>query len=174
MKKLILSLCIASATVLGTTQALAGGSCCGGGYAAKKSDIVETASAAGNFNTLVAAIEAAELTDTLKGKGPYTIFMPTDAAFAQLPEGTLDSLSKDELANILTYHVVPGKVLTKDIKPGELKTVNGTPITLGYKDGKLMADNAEVVITDVVTTNGVIHVIDAVILPSTKTAVLSK
>ena len=176
MKKLILSLCLASAAMLGTTQAFAGGSCCGGGYATKKADSVETAASAGNFQTLVAAIDAAGLTETLQGDGPYTIFMPTDQAFAKLPQGTMESLmkpeNKDQLAAILTYHVVPGKVMTKDVKPGELATVNGAPLVIGYKDGHLMVDNAEVIITDVVTSNGVIHVIDTVVLPNTKTAAL--
>ncbi|MEM9226798.1 MAG: fasciclin domain-containing protein [Verrucomicrobiota bacterium] len=182
MKKILLVLSLSGAFLFGTTTQLLAGGCGGcssasGGYA-KKSDIVQTASKAGNFKTLTAAIDAAGLTETLQSNGPFTVFAPTDEAFAALPEGTLESLlkpeNKDQLVAILTYHVVPGKVMAKDVQPGDVATVNGAPATVGYKDGKLMIDNAEIVATDIVTSNGVIHVIDAVILPSVKTAALIK
>jgi len=133
-------------------------------------DIVDTAVAAGDFNTLVAAVKAAELVETLKGEGPYTVFAPTDAAFAKLPEGTLDSLLKPEnkakLAGILTYHVVSGKVMAADVvKMSEAKTVNGQMLKISIMNGKVMVDGANVAKTDIECSNGVIHVIDAVVLP---------
>jgi len=133
-------------------------------------DIVETAVAAGDFNTLVAAVKAADLVETLKAKGPYTVFAPTDAAFAKLPEGTLDSLLKPEnkakLAGILTYHVVAGKVMAADVvKITEAKTVNGKMLKISTMDGKVMVEGANVTKTDIECSNGVIHVIDAVVLP---------
>ena len=136
--------------------------------AAKQMDIVETAVAAGNFKTLVAAVKAAGLEETLKGEGPFTVFAPTDEAFAKLPAGTVEALLKDKakLAAILTYHVVAGKVLAADaIKLTEAKTVNGQSFKIvAGKDG-VMIDNANVVKTDIMTSNGVIHVINSVILP---------
>ena len=141
----------------------------GYGYDKSKPDIVDTAVKADEFGTLVAAVKAAGLVDTLKGDGPFTVFAPTDAAFAALPEGTLDSLlkpeNKEKLQSILTYHVVPGKVMAKDVKPMKAPTVNGQKATITIKDGKVMIDGAEVVQTDIKTSNGVIHVIDKVILP---------
>jgi uncharacterized surface protein with fasciclin (FAS1) repeats len=140
-------------------------------YAAgHEKDIVDTAVEAGSFKTLVAAIQAAGLVETLKGKGPFTVFAPTDEAFAKLPAGTLDNLLKPEnkgkLKAILTYHVVPGKVMAKDVvNLKEAKTVNGQMLTITVKDGKVMVDKANVVKTDVAAGNGVIHVIDAVVLP---------
>ena len=133
-------------------------------------DIVDTAVAAGDFDTLVAAVKAAELVETLKGEGPYTVFAPTDAAFAKLPEGTLDSLLKPEnkvkLAGILTYHVVAGKVMAADVvKLTEAKTVNGKMLKISTINGKVMVDAANVTKTDIECSNGVIHVIDAVVLP---------
>jgi uncharacterized surface protein with fasciclin (FAS1) repeats len=129
-------------------------------------DIVDVASKAGSFNTLVAAVKAAGLVDTLKGPGPFTVFAPTDAAFAKLPKATLDGLLKDPaaLSKILTYHVVSGKVMAADVKAGKVKTVNGQELTV-KTDGGVMVDNAKVTATDVGATNGVIHVIDTVILP---------
>jgi uncharacterized surface protein with fasciclin (FAS1) repeats len=129
-------------------------------------DIVDVASKAGSFNTLVAAVKAAGLVDTLKGPGPFTVFAPTDAAFAKLPKATLDGLLKDPaaLSKILTYHVVSGKVMAADVKAGKVKTVNGQELTV-KTDGGVMVDNAKVTATDVAATNGVIHVIDTVILP---------
>jgi uncharacterized surface protein with fasciclin (FAS1) repeats len=130
-------------------------------------DIVDTAVGAGSFNTLVKAVQAAGLVDTLKGEGPFTVFAPTDEAFAKLPAGTLDSLLQDKaaLTKVLTYHVVPGKVMAADVKPGEAKTVQGQSVKLSTADGKVMVNGATVVAADVVASNGVIHVIDSVILP---------
>jgi transforming growth factor-beta-induced protein len=136
---------------------------------ASAADIVETA-VAGNFNTLVAAVKAAGLVDTLKGPGPFTVFAPTDEAFAKLPPGTLESLLKPEnkakLQSILTYHVVAGNVLAEDVvKLHSVKTVEGQNITIQTVNGGVMVDGAHVTKTDIVTSNGVIHVIDSVILP---------
>ncbi len=133
-------------------------------------DIVDTAVDAGSFKTLVAAVKAAGLVDTLKGKGPFTVFAPTDAAFAKLPEGTVANLlkpeNKDQLVAILTYHVVAGKVLAGDVvKISSAKTVNGKSASVKVSDGGVMIDSARVVATDIETSNGVIHVIDSVILP---------
>jgi len=136
--------------------------------AASAADIVDTA-VAGKFNTLVAAVKAAGLVDTLKGPGPFTVFAPTDEAFAKLPPGTLETLLKPEnkakLQSILTYHVVPGKVMAKDVvKLQSAQTVQGQSIAI-KTDGGVMVDTAHVTKTDIVASNGVIHVIDAVILP---------
>ena len=138
--------------------------------ASEKADIVDTAVAAGSFKTLVAAVKAADLVETLKGKGPFTVFAPTDEAFAKLPAGTVDTLLKPEnkakLVAILTYHVVAGDVRSDAVvKMTEAKTVNGKTATIKVADGKVMIDGANVVKTDIECTNGVIHVIDAVILP---------
>jgi uncharacterized surface protein with fasciclin (FAS1) repeats len=130
-------------------------------------DIVDTAVAAGNFKTLAAALQAAGLVETLKGKGPFTVFAPTDAAFAKLPAGTLDALLKDKakLTKILTYHVVPGKVTAADVtKLTSAKTVEGESITISTTGG-VKVDNANVTTTDIMASNGVIHVIDSVIMP---------
>jgi uncharacterized surface protein with fasciclin (FAS1) repeats len=135
-------------------------------YQAK--DIVDTAVAAGQFKTLAAALTAAGLVDTLKGAGPFTVFAPTDEAFAKLPAGTVDALLKDipKLKSILTYHVVAGKVMAADVvKLNSAKTLNGQSVKITVKGGKVMVDNANVVKTDIECSNGVIHVIDAVILP---------
>ena len=133
-------------------------------------DIVDTAVAAGQFNTLAAALRAAGLVDTLKGPGPFTVFAPTDTAFAKLPAGTLQDLLKPEnksrLAAILTYHVVPGKVMAADVvKLREAKTVNGGTLKITVSGEKVMVNDAKVTSTDIQTSNGVIHVIDGVILP---------
>jgi len=135
-----------------------------------KKDIVDTAVAAGDFKTLAAALQAAGLVDTLKGPGPFTVFAPTDEAFAKLPAGTVDNLLKpenhDKLVAILTYHVVPGKIMAKDVvKLNDAKTVNGKEIKIMTEGGKVMVDNANVVKTDIACSNGIIHVIDSVILP---------
>jgi uncharacterized surface protein with fasciclin (FAS1) repeats len=133
-------------------------------------DVVDTAVAAGNFKTLVAAVQAAGLVDTLKGKGPFTVFAPTDEAFAKLPAGTVDELlkpeNKDKLVAVLTYHVVPGKVMAADLagKETKAKTVQGSEVTINGTDG-VTVDGAKVIQADIVVDNGVIHVIDAVILP---------
>ncbi len=134
-----------------------------------KADIVDTAVSAGQFNTLVAAVKAAGLVEVLKGEGPFTVFAPTDEAFAALPEGTVESLlqpeNKDKLTAILTYHVVPAKVKAKDVTAGEAPTVNGQTATIEITDAGVMIEGAKVVTTDVKASNGVIHVIDKVILP---------
>jgi uncharacterized surface protein with fasciclin (FAS1) repeats len=134
----------------------------------EKKDIVDTAVAAGSFKTLAAALEAAGLIETLKGKGPFTVFAPTDEAFAKLPAGTVEALLKDKekLTKILLYHVVSGNVMAKDVvKLKSAKTVQGSLVKIKVRGGKVMVDNANVVKTDIVTSNGVIHVIDSVILP---------
>jgi len=129
-------------------------------------DIVDTAVAAGSFKTLAAALQAAGLVDTLKGKGPFTVFAPTDDAFAKIPKADLDALLKDKakLTAVLTYHVVPGTVMAKDVKAGKVKTVQGSELTVGTTGG-VMVDNAKVTKTDIVASNGVIHVIDSVLMP---------
>jgi uncharacterized surface protein with fasciclin (FAS1) repeats len=134
---------------------------------ASAADIVETAISAGQFKTLVTALQEADLVDTLKGDGPFTVFAPTDAAFAKLPAGALDALLQDKskLSAVLTYHVVPGKVMAAQVKPGEVKTVQGQSLNVSTKGGSVMVDNAKVTKTDIGASNGVIHVIDTVILP---------
>jgi transforming growth factor-beta-induced protein len=134
-------------------------------------DIVDTAVADGRFKTLVAAVQAAGLVDTLKGAGPFTVFAPTDEAFAKLPAGTVEGLLKDpaKLKDILLYHVVAGNVMAADAaKLSAADTVLGQPITIKAADGKVMINDATVVIPDVKATNGVIHVIDSVLLPPSK------
>ncbi len=137
--------------------------------AAPAADIVDTAVGAGSFGTLVAAVQAAGLVDTLKGEGPFTVFAPTDEAFAALPAGTLDQLLADpkgQLTQILLYHVVPGAVMAADVTDGlEATTAQGSPVKFMVADGKVMINDANVVATDIAATNGVIHVIDKVILP---------
>jgi uncharacterized surface protein with fasciclin (FAS1) repeats len=133
---------------------------------AQARDIVDTAIAAGNFKTLAAALTAAGLVDTLKGNGPFTVFAPTDEAFAKIPKADLDALLADKakLSAVLTYHVVAGKVMAKDVKAGKVKTVQGSELTLATMGG-VTVDNARVTATDIVADNGVIHVIDSVVLP---------
>ena len=134
-------------------------------------DIVDTAVAAGSFNTLATALKAAGLVETLEGKGPFTVFAPTDDAFRKLPAGTLEKLLADkaQLTKVLTYHVVSGKVMAADVvKLSEAKTVEGSAVRIAVKDGKVKVNDANVVKTDVGASNGVIHVIDAVILPPAK------
>jgi len=130
-------------------------------------DIVDTAASAGQFTTLVTALKAAGLVDTLKGSGPFTVFAPTDAAFAKIPKADLDALLKDKakLTAVLTYHVVSGKVMAKDVKPGAVKTVEGDSFMVSVVGGKVMVDKATVTMTDITADNGVIHVIDTVIIP---------
>jgi uncharacterized surface protein with fasciclin (FAS1) repeats len=130
-------------------------------------DIVDTAVAAGQFNTLVKAVKAAGLADTLKGDGPFTVFAPTDAAFAKLPAGTLEALlnDQDKLAQILTYHVVPGKVMSSDVTTGAVPTVQGQSLNVVVERGSVKVNEARVVTADVLASNGVIHVIDTVVLP---------
>lgn len=148
--------------VFGSAQAFAGGD--------KNKDIVDTAVSAGSFNTLVAAVQAAGLEETLRGEGPFTVFAPTDEAFAALPDGTVEMLllpeNKDKLVAILTYHVVPGKVTSAEVvKVKEAKSVNGKGIPIAVNNDKVHVDNATVVQADIMASNGVIHVIDAVIMP---------
>jgi uncharacterized surface protein with fasciclin (FAS1) repeats len=149
MKKLILAAALAAGSL--TVQA---------------KDIVDTAVAAGQFKTLATALQAAGLIDTLKGPGPFTVFAPTDAAFAKVPKADLDALLKDKakLTAVLTYHVVPGKVMAKDVKAGMVKTVQGSELTVGTMGG-VTVDGARVVQADIVVDNGVIHVIDTVVIP---------
>jgi uncharacterized surface protein with fasciclin (FAS1) repeats len=156
MKKVFSSALIASTLIAGSLFTMS----------AKAADIVDTAVAAGSFKTLATALQAAGLIDTLKGKGPFTVFAPTDAAFAKIPKADLDALLKDKakLQAVLTYHVVAGKVMAKDVKAGNVKTVQGSDITISTANG-VMVNNAKVVTTDVAADNGVIHVIDTVILP---------
>jgi uncharacterized surface protein with fasciclin (FAS1) repeats len=140
-------------------------------FAASAADIVDTAVAAGDFKTLVAAVKAAGLVDTLKGAGPFTVFAPTDEAFAKLPTGTVDALLKDpeKLKGILLYHVVSGKVMAADVmKMKTAKTVEGGSIKIHEMGGKVMVNNATVTKTDIICDNGVIHVIDTVLMPKTK------
>lgn len=140
---------------------------------AQNKDIIDTAVAAGSFKTLAKALNAAGLVETLKGSGPFTVFAPTDEAFAKLPAGTLENLlkpeQKAELRRILTYHVISGRVMAADVvKMRSAKAVSGDTITVMTRDGKVHVDKANVVTTDIAASNGVIHVIDAVILPSGK------
>ena len=156
--KLRLPILLAGAFVLALTSA------------ASAADIVDTAVAAGQFKTLVAAVKAAGLLDTLKGPGPFTVFAPTDEAFAKLPAGTVESLLKPEnkarLQSILTYHVIPGKVMSRElVKLDSAKTVEGGSIAIQTMGGGVMVNNAHVTQADIVASNGVIHVIDTVILP---------
>ena len=172
MKKTILTLIVASLS-LPVAAVYAHCGACGTEGAkhshANKANIVETAVAAGSFETLVAAVKAAGLVETLSGEGPFTVFAPTDKAFAALPEGTVESLllpeNKDKLVAILTYHVVPAKVKAKGVKAGEAPTVNGQTATIAVTDGGVTIEGAKVIKTDVMASNGVIHVIDKVILP---------
>lgn len=155
--KLALKSMIISATLLASTLSIS----------ARAADIVETAVSAGSFNTLVTAIKAAGLTETLKGKGPFTVFAPTDAAFAKIPKASLDALlaDKTKLASVLTYHVVPGKVMAADVKSGPVKSVQGSSIAVNAEGGAVKVDVASVVKADVEASNGVIHAIDTVIMP---------
>src|SRR4051812_19939822 len=140
-------------------------------FAAAKKDIVDTAVAAGDFKTLATALQAAGLVDTLKGQGPFTVFAPTDAAFAKLPAGTVENLlkpeNKEKLVAILTYHVVPGNVQAAQVvKMHEAKTVEGNDLKISASSSGVMVDKAKVVKTDIECTNGVIHVIDSVLMPN--------
>ena len=154
MNRTIASLVVGAALAVSSTMAMAA------------KDIVDTAIAAGNFKTLVTAVKAAGLVETLKSKGPFTVFAPTDEAFAKIPKADLDALLKDKakLAAVLTYHVVPAAVMAKDVKAGEVKTVNGQSIKITTDNG-VMVKNAKVVKTDVAASNGVIHAIDTVLMP---------
>ncbi len=146
------------------------GSARGADAPAAPDDIVAVASGLDGFKTLVAAVKSAGLAETLQGKGPFTVFAPTDSAFAKLPKGVLENLlkpeNKERLAAVLTYHVLPGKVMASDVKTMKAKTVNGQELSIKVENGSVMVDAAQVVQTDVVAANGVIHVIDAVLLPA--------
>ena len=150
MKKTLIALALGAATT----------------FAAQAADIVDTAVSAGNFNTLVNALQAAGLVDTLKGPGPFTVFAPTDAAFAKIAPADLDALLKDKaaLTRVLTYHVVPGRVMAADVRDGSVMTVQGSSVTLATQGG-VTVDGAAVVTADVPADNGVIHAIDTVIMP---------
>jgi uncharacterized surface protein with fasciclin (FAS1) repeats len=164
MLKFVFSLALATSLVLaGNARSFADCGTC-------DKTVVENAVATKDFSTLVAAVKAAGLVETLSGKGPFTVFAPTNEAFEKLPEGTVANLLKAEnkkkLTAVLTYHVVAGKVMAADVvKLSKAKTVQGSEVKIKVKDGKVMVDNAKVIKTDIVSKNGVIHVIDSVILP---------
>ena len=164
MKTISIAKIIVLIASLGLTCALPAAS-----STAKEQDIVGGAAGAGTFKTLVAAVKAAGLVETLQGPGPFTVFAPTDAAFAKLPAGTVESLllpeNKQKLISILTYHVLAGKVMAADVKTMQAKTVNGAEIAVTVGTGGVSVNNAKVVATDVAASNGVIHVIDTVLLP---------
>jgi len=157
-------------TALVTLSFLLAASALAGSYAKKKADIVDTAVAAGDFTTLAAALQAGGLVETLKSEGPFTVFAPTDAAFAKLPEGTVESLllpeNRDQLVEILTYHVVPGKVMAADVvKLSSATTANGSDVSIRVEDQTVFVNDSTVTATDIEASNGVIHVVDTVILP---------
>ncbi|MFA0557735.1 fasciclin domain-containing protein [Vibrio sp. 10N.222.55.A1] len=161
--KLIKTMSVLVATLLFTAFAHAD-------HHGMKKDIVDVAAENGSFNTLVAAVKAAGLVETLEGDGPFTVFAPTDEAFAALPEGTVDMLlkpeNKDKLIAVLTYHVVPGKIMASEVmKLDSAVTVQGEAVMVGIDHGNVMVNKAQVVMADVEASNGVIHVIDAVLLP---------
>lgn len=134
---------------------------------AMAADLVETASTSGSFKTFLAAAKAAGITETLRNSGPYTVFAPSDSAFGKLPPGTVDSLMKDKtrLAEVLSHHVIPGKVTVAEVKPGKVKTIQGDELNLKSDNGKVTVDTANVIQSDLIADNGVIHEIDAVVLP---------
>jgi uncharacterized surface protein with fasciclin (FAS1) repeats len=173
MKKLTLMALIVGLMATPAAFAHCGGCGVGGDHshasAASSGDIVAVASSAGDFNTLVAAVQAAGLVETLQSDGPLTVFAPTDEAFAKLPKGTVENLlaNPDELRKILLYHVVPGQVAAADvIKLNSATTAEGSDVNINVKGSSVMVDNAKVVKTDVVASNGIIHVIDTVIIPA--------
>jgi uncharacterized surface protein with fasciclin (FAS1) repeats len=170
----ILTVTAIAAAVTITPSLFAGESCSGKNAAASacttKNDIVAVATSTGSFSTLVAAVKATGLAETLQGPGPFTVFAPTDEAFAKLPQGTVEDLlkpeNKEKLVAILTYHVVAGKVMAADVKTMEVATVNGKELEVKVADGVVTVNNAKVSKTDVAACNGVIHVIDTVLLPN--------
>jgi len=169
MSRVTFALALVLAVAVSAQVALAGD--CQHSKPKQTPDIVDTAVAAGNFKTLAAALGAADLIETLKGKGPFTVFAPTDEAFGKLPKGTVEELLKPEnkgkLTAVLTYHVVPGRVMAADVvKLSEAKTVQGSKAKIRVTDGKVYVDAAQVTATDIKAGNGVIHVIDSVILPN--------
>jgi uncharacterized surface protein with fasciclin (FAS1) repeats len=161
--------------ILALSLSLAGGVAVAGSCSASKTaNIVETAKQAGSFGTLLAAVQAAGLVDALEGNGPLTVFAPTDEAFAKLPAGTVEELLKPEnkkkLQSILTYHVVSGAIYSQDARPGRVETLEGSELRVSERNGNLMIDQARVISADIATSNGVIHVIDEVIMPGTNRA----
>ena len=170
--KSVLASALTTALVLGAPTLALGQGMSSGMSAAHaavgKADIVDTAVGAGQFTTLAKALTAAGLVDTLKGPGPFTVFAPTDAAFAKIPPAQLDALLADKarLVKVLTYHVVPGKVVAADVKTGQVKTVEGDYLNVNASAGGVKVNNANVVKTDIVASNGVIHVIDTVVMPN--------
>ena len=170
LRSILVAAAVAAMVWSGANVGLADDCCPVAARAKQPKDIVDTAVGAEGFGTLVAAVKAAGLVETLKGEGPFTVFAPTDEAFAKLPEGTVETLlkpeNKEKLIGILTYHVVPGRVLAKDVvELSEAKTAQGSSVKITVEDGKVRVDGATVVATDIKASNGVIHVIDAVILP---------
>jgi uncharacterized surface protein with fasciclin (FAS1) repeats len=168
---------IVIASILTLSLALAGQTFAGSSCSGSKPDLVTTAVEAGDFNTLVAAVKAAGLAEVLQGDGPFTVFAPSDEAFAKLPAGTVEALlepeNKDQLVAILTYHVVSGDIRSYDVKPGHVQTLQGSEATISKKKDVLMVDQATIIATDIVTSNGVIHVIDQVIMPNSLRAATS-
>jgi uncharacterized surface protein with fasciclin (FAS1) repeats len=154
MKRTLVSILLGSILAISSVSVFAG------------KDIVDTAVSAGNFKTLVVALKTADLVNTLKGKGPFTVFAPTDEAFAKIPKADLDALlaNKEKLSAVLTYHVVPGKIMAKDVKAGDVVTVNGKTIKITTANG-VVVNTSKVSATDIDASNGVIHVIDSVLMP---------
>ena len=171
LKKSAMPMAIATLMLVGLTASISSLAAGKNGSMSGEMDIVDTAVAAGTFTTLATALDAAGLIPTLKGNGPFTVFAPTDEAFEKLPAGTVESLlnpeNRDQLVAILTYHVVSGKVMAKDVvNLSEATTVNGSDISIMVEDGKVRINDATVIAADVATSNGVIHVVDTVILPN--------
>jgi len=175
MKKRHIITAVAITAALSVTPSLFAGDCAASKDVSSSTctagkDIVAVAASANNFTTLVAAVKAAGLVETLQDKGPFTVFAPTDEAFAKLPAGTVEDLlkpeNKEKLAAVLKYHVVPGKVMAADVKTREAKTAQGQSVKLKVSEEGVMVDNANVIKTDLLAENGVIHVIDRVILPN--------
>ena len=169
-KTILASAVTAAVLVIGMSPAFAEGMqhVNAGHIASAKTDIVDTAVSAGQFKTLAKALTAAGLIDTLKGPGPFTVFAPTDAAFAKIPPAQLNALLADKamLTKVLNYHVVPGEILAANVKPGQVKTVEGQFLTVTSSPTGVKVNDANVVKTDVMASNGVIHVIDSVVLPN--------
>ena len=170
ISKILVSASVAAAFAAGMGSAVAGGSSgtsAMGSTSAQRADIVDTAVSAGSFNTLAKALKEAGLIETLKGSGPFTVFAPNDAAFAKIPAEQLNALlaDKQKLAQVLTYHVVPGKVMAADVSSGQVKTVEGSPLSIDASGSGVKVNDATVIKTDIVASNGVIHVIDTVVLP---------
>ena len=169
MKKTLLAATLGVSLMLGAPLMAATNPMVGGAAMLPTKDIIDNAVNSKDHTTLVAAVKAAGLVETLKGTGPFTVFAPTDEAFAKLPKGTVEDLlkpeNKEKLASILTYHVVPGKVMAADVKSGNVKTVNGKEVAVKVDGDTVMVGKAKVVKADVAASNGVIHVIDTVLLP---------